>query len=116
MDHELSTQAPVAGALQRSHSSYGHIYKRQPSERVFVNRSMMLERVKYFGFDMDYTLASRLISRKTDNSNFSFVPMELEISDPAGLYVVLTRESTRFGMSVIVDVMETLRTDDDNLL
>ncbi|RUS72516.1 hypothetical protein EGW08_019725 [Elysia chlorotica] len=54
MDHELS---PGAGALERSTSSSGHIYKREPSKRVFVNRSMMMERVKYFGFDMDYTLA-----------------------------------------------------------
>ena len=27
--------------------------------RVFVNRSLMLEKVKYFGFDMDYTLAGK---------------------------------------------------------
>lgn len=27
--------------------------------RVFVNRSLMLERVKFYGFDMDYTLASK---------------------------------------------------------
>ncbi|XP_048748152.2 cytosolic purine 5'-nucleotidase-like isoform X2 [Ostrea edulis] len=32
-------------------------YKREPSKRVFVNRSLMLERVKFYGFDMDYTLA-----------------------------------------------------------
>lgn len=24
---------------------------------VFVNRSLMLEKVKFYGFDMDYTLA-----------------------------------------------------------
>ena len=25
--------------------------------RVFVNRSLHLEKIKYYGFDMDYTLA-----------------------------------------------------------
>ncbi|XP_062570936.1 cytosolic purine 5'-nucleotidase-like isoform X2 [Saccostrea cucullata] len=32
-------------------------YKREPSKRVFVNRSLMLEKVRFYGFDMDYTLA-----------------------------------------------------------
>ncbi|XP_065648392.1 cytosolic purine 5'-nucleotidase isoform X3 [Hydra vulgaris] len=31
--------------------------KRNLSERVFVNRSLSLENIRYFGFDMDYTLA-----------------------------------------------------------
>ncbi|KAK6174762.1 hypothetical protein SNE40_017978 [Patella caerulea] len=33
------------------------MYKREPSKRIFVNRSLMLEKVKFYGFDMDYTLA-----------------------------------------------------------
>ncbi|CAG0887873.1 unnamed protein product [Darwinula stevensoni] len=33
-------------------------YKREMSHRVFVNRSLHLEKIKFFGFDMDYTLAS----------------------------------------------------------
>ncbi|KAL5021030.1 hypothetical protein ScPMuIL_000185 [Solemya velum] len=33
------------------------MFKREPAKRVFVNRSLMLEKVKFFGFDMDYTLA-----------------------------------------------------------
>lgn len=32
--------------------------------RVFVNRSLMLERVKFYGFDMDYTLASKCRHKK----------------------------------------------------
>lgn len=31
--------------------------KREPSHRVFVNRSLQLSKIKFFGFDMDYTLA-----------------------------------------------------------
>lgn len=27
--------------------------------RVFVNRSLAMEKIKYFGFDMDYTLAGK---------------------------------------------------------
>ncbi|XP_066922410.1 cytosolic purine 5'-nucleotidase-like isoform X2 [Clytia hemisphaerica] len=30
---------------------------RQVAERIFVNRSLSLENIKFFGFDMDYTLA-----------------------------------------------------------
>ncbi|KAK6185100.1 hypothetical protein SNE40_007411 [Patella caerulea] len=33
------------------------MYKRDPSHRIFVNRSLHLEKIKFFGFDMDYTLA-----------------------------------------------------------
>ncbi|XP_071090946.1 cytosolic purine 5'-nucleotidase-like isoform X1 [Haliotis cracherodii] len=32
-------------------------YRREPHHRVFVNRSLHLEKIKFFGFDMDYTLA-----------------------------------------------------------
>ncbi|VDN57363.1 unnamed protein product [Dracunculus medinensis] len=34
------------------------IYKRDPAHRVFVNRNLRLEKIKFFGFDMDYTLAA----------------------------------------------------------
>uniref|UniRef100_A0A8C1D625 5'-nucleotidase, cytosolic IIb n=1 Tax=Cyprinus carpio carpio TaxID=630221 RepID=A0A8C1D625_CYPCA len=32
-------------------------YRREAYHRVFVNRSLAMEKIKYFGFDMDYTLA-----------------------------------------------------------
>lgn len=32
--------------------------------RVFVNRSLMLERVKFYGFDMDYILVSKCRYKK----------------------------------------------------
>ncbi|CAF1175281.1 unnamed protein product [Didymodactylos carnosus] len=31
--------------------------KREPGHRIFVNRSLQLDNVKFYGFDMDYTLA-----------------------------------------------------------
>ncbi|CAF4866340.1 unnamed protein product, partial [Rotaria sp. Silwood2] len=31
--------------------------KREPGHRIFVNRSLQLDRIKFYGFDMDYTLA-----------------------------------------------------------
>ncbi|CAD5221688.1 unnamed protein product [Bursaphelenchus xylophilus] len=34
-----------------------NIYKREPAKRVFVNRNLRLDKIKFFGFDMDYTLA-----------------------------------------------------------
>ena len=33
------------------------IYKRKDQDRVFCNRSVDLSNIKFFGFDMDYTLA-----------------------------------------------------------
>ncbi|KAM7284639.1 cytosolic purine 5'-nucleotidase isoform X4 [Ixodes scapularis] len=32
-------------------------YYRAPHHRIFVNRSLHLDKIKFFGFDMDYTLA-----------------------------------------------------------
>ena len=32
-------------------------YRREPEKRVFVNRSLQMQKIKYIGFDMDYTLA-----------------------------------------------------------
>ncbi|XP_055681581.1 cytosolic purine 5'-nucleotidase isoform X1 [Lutzomyia longipalpis] len=32
-------------------------YKREHNRRIFVNRSLHLENIKFYGFDMDYTLA-----------------------------------------------------------
>ncbi|XP_011177124.2 cytosolic purine 5'-nucleotidase isoform X3 [Zeugodacus cucurbitae] len=34
-----------------------HGYKRELDHRIFVNRSLHLENIKFYGFDMDYTLA-----------------------------------------------------------
>ncbi|CAF1173083.1 unnamed protein product [Adineta steineri] len=31
--------------------------KREPGHRIFVTRSLQLDRIKFYGFDMDYTLA-----------------------------------------------------------
>jgi hypothetical protein len=33
---------------------YDHV---NPFYRVFVNRGLMLDKVKFYGFDMDYTIA-----------------------------------------------------------
>ncbi|XP_025093778.1 cytosolic purine 5'-nucleotidase-like isoform X1 [Pomacea canaliculata] len=33
------------------------MYKRDPQNRIFVNRSLHLQKIRFFGFDMDYTLA-----------------------------------------------------------
>lgn len=42
---------------QDSSSVFDGMYKRDPTTRVFVNRSLSLGNIKFFGFDMDYTLA-----------------------------------------------------------
>lgn len=45
--------------LQPTMISYGTLHKGHevPAKRVFVNRSLHLEKIRYYGFDMDYTLA-----------------------------------------------------------
>lgn len=50
-------------------SSQEKSYKRRNMQRVFVNRSMHLEKIKFFGFDMDYTLA---VYKNPDFESFSF--------------------------------------------
>jgi len=42
---------------ENSNSVFEGMYKRDPTTRVFVNRSLSLSNIKFFGFDMDYTLA-----------------------------------------------------------
>eukprot|EP00794_Sanderia_malayensis_P011118 gene11118-12288_t len=42
---------------ERQESVFDGMYKRDPSNRIFVNRSLSLNNIKFFGFDMDYTLA-----------------------------------------------------------
>lgn len=39
------------------YDSFVHGYKREISHRIFVNRSLHLENIKFYGFDMDYTIA-----------------------------------------------------------
>ena len=39
--------------LRESHSQS----RKCPTDRVFVNRSLSLDTIRYYGFDMDYTLA-----------------------------------------------------------
>lgn len=46
---------PAASGLV-ANSSRKH-QRRLNMHRIFVNRSMHLEKIKFFGFDMDYTLA-----------------------------------------------------------
>lgn len=38
-------------------NSKHYIYRREAQQRVFVNRSLYLDKINFFGFDMDYTLA-----------------------------------------------------------
>ncbi|XP_059140318.1 cytosolic purine 5'-nucleotidase-like [Physella acuta] len=52
---DSSNEQPIP--LERKNSSASYMYKRSPNKRIFVNRSLMLERINFFGFDMDYTLA-----------------------------------------------------------
>ncbi|CAG2224353.1 E3.1.3.5 [Mytilus edulis] len=35
------------------------VYKREAYKRVFVNRGLLLDSVKFYGFDMDYTIAGK---------------------------------------------------------
>ncbi|XP_078032710.1 5' nucleotidase B isoform X2 [Augochlora pura] len=52
-DHENGLNTP----LHENDPSGTRKYYRQASQRIFVNRSLHLENIKFYGFDMDYTLA-----------------------------------------------------------
>lgn len=47
------------GDASEMHGAPHHMrkYRRDANQRVFVNRSLSMEKIKYFGFDLDYTLA-----------------------------------------------------------
>lgn len=55
----------TAELLSSASSSHGGIFTTH--SRVYVNRSVSMERIKYIGFDMDYTLVGECpyISSKT---------------------------------------------------
>ncbi|XP_017852637.1 cytosolic purine 5'-nucleotidase isoform X1 [Drosophila busckii] len=55
-DMDQSVLNGINPCIDGSSSSY-HGHKRELGHRVFVNRSLHLENIKYYGFDMDYTLA-----------------------------------------------------------
>eukprot|EP00090_Calanus_glacialis_P001957 TRINITY_DN1145_c0_g1_i1.p1 TRINITY_DN1145_c0_g1~~TRINITY_DN1145_c0_g1_i1.p1 ORF type:complete len:547 (-),score=134.64 TRINITY_DN1145_c0_g1_i1:149-1702(-) len=50
--------------------------KRPPGKRIFVNRSLTLEKIKFYGFDMDYTLAEYK-SEEYENLGFELVKERL---------------------------------------
>ncbi|XP_003695992.1 cytosolic purine 5'-nucleotidase isoform X1 [Apis florea] len=48
----------ISTTLQHENDPSGNKkWYRQASQRIFVNRSLHLENIKFYGFDMDYTLA-----------------------------------------------------------
>ncbi|CAB4041727.1 cytosolic purine 5 -nucleotidase, partial [Paramuricea clavata] len=54
---------PLTGSPlpQRASSKTSDIvkqYRRERAKRIFVNRSLNISKIKFFGFDMDYTLAA----------------------------------------------------------
>lgn len=59
----LALKMPYSTHPYDSTASYGDAadgpkaFKRDTAKRVFVNRSLSLDKIKFFGFDMDYTLA-----------------------------------------------------------
>lgn len=53
----LHTDYMYTYSRKDSNSVFEGMYKRDPTTRVFVNRSLSLSNIKFFGFDMDYTLA-----------------------------------------------------------
>uniref|UniRef100_A0A914YUQ9 5'-nucleotidase n=1 Tax=Panagrolaimus superbus TaxID=310955 RepID=A0A914YUQ9_9BILA len=58
---KLPTPIAAAAAASSAIPTEGDVrkhYKKDPSQRIFVGRSLRLEKIKFYGFDMDYTLAS----------------------------------------------------------
>ncbi|KAJ8026381.1 Cytosolic purine 5'-nucleotidase [Holothuria leucospilota] len=57
-NHEIITHNG-GDASEVYSGSHHHMrkYRRDPNHRVFVNRSLSMEKIKFFGFDLDYTMA-----------------------------------------------------------
>jgi len=72
---EARSTSPVRRTAQQEKSSNT---KRLNMQRVFVNRSMHLEKIKFFGFDMDYTLA---VYKHQDFESFSFDMVKRRLID-----------------------------------
>ncbi|VDI14447.1 5'-nucleotidase, partial [Mytilus galloprovincialis] len=49
------TKQDLRNSLSKLHKI--RVYKREAYKRVFVNRGLLLDSVKFYGFDMDYTIA-----------------------------------------------------------
>ncbi|OQR68124.1 cytosolic purine 5'-nucleotidase-like [Tropilaelaps mercedesae] len=54
--HRLSTRT-MSDGTEPGEANVHKKYYREPMHRIFVNRSLHLDKIKFFGFDMDYTLA-----------------------------------------------------------
>lgn len=54
--NDLAPDSPVDGPIG-SRPTKGKKYYRKAAHRIFVNRSLHLENIKFYGFDMDYTIA-----------------------------------------------------------
>ncbi|XP_044586428.1 cytosolic purine 5'-nucleotidase isoform X2 [Cotesia glomerata] len=57
MDLENCNSRDDDGSSHHEDPSGHKKWYRQASQRIFVNRSLHLENIKFYGFDMDYTLA-----------------------------------------------------------
>ncbi|XP_074094159.1 5' nucleotidase B isoform X2 [Cotesia typhae] len=57
MDLENCNSRDNDGSSHHEDPSGHKKWYRQASQRIFVNRSLHLENIKFYGFDMDYTLA-----------------------------------------------------------
>ncbi|XP_076252271.1 5' nucleotidase B isoform X1 [Rhynchophorus ferrugineus] len=51
------TRGRANSSVDMEYFSSGHASTRSAAHRIFVNRSLHLENIKFYGFDMDYTLA-----------------------------------------------------------
>ena len=60
-EHHQNNSGDTLTVPQQNGGSLGYKnlkkYRRHAHKRVFVNRSLSMEKIKFFGFDMDYTLA-----------------------------------------------------------
>ncbi|XP_050296337.1 cytosolic purine 5'-nucleotidase isoform X2 [Anthonomus grandis grandis] len=52
-----SMRARAHSTVDMEYFTSGHASTRSAAHRIFVNRSLHLENIKFYGFDMDYTLA-----------------------------------------------------------
>ncbi|XP_055871726.1 cytosolic purine 5'-nucleotidase-like isoform X1 [Biomphalaria glabrata] len=58
---KMSNGEPIiSSTIPNTHNTSNQnlkVFKRDPQHRIFVNRGLHLDKIKFYGFDMDYTLA-----------------------------------------------------------
>jgi 5'-nucleotidase len=78
-------------------------HKKDPIQRIFVGRSLRLEKIKFFGFDLDYTICGKPL--------FILINAFLGYKSPAYESMVFERTITRLVEIGYPEKLKSLKYD-----